>query len=58
MVENYGQGETFVKGDWKISICLLIHGQLVNELFRFEKKQLNSNLGGVLWPRYAWVKSL
>ena len=22
MVENYGQGETFVKGDWKISICL------------------------------------
>ena len=23
MVENYGQGETFVKGDWKISICLL-----------------------------------
>ena len=23
MVENYGQGETFVKGDWKISICPL-----------------------------------
>ena len=23
MVDSYGQGETFVKGDWKISICLL-----------------------------------
>ena len=22
MVENYGQGETFVNGDWKISICI------------------------------------
>ena len=25
MVENYGQGETFVKGDWKISIHSLLN---------------------------------